>query len=458
MDRFDLIVLGAGPGGYVAAIRAAQLGQKVACIDENRQLGGTCLRVGCIPSKALLESSERYAEARHDLKKHGVLVEEVKLDLAAMLKRKTEIVSSLTGGIDGLLKKHKITRILGRGKLVGEGRIAIAGEKSSEISSTHIVLALGSRPAAIPSLSIDGEFICGSDQALSWPSVPKKLVVVGAGYIGLELGSVWSRLGSEVTVVEALDRILPGMDGEIADLAKSIFEKQGVIFRLGSKVEGADKAKGRLKLAGGESIECERVLVAVGRRANTADAGLETAGVALDPQGRVLVNESFATSAPGVFAIGDCIAGPMLAHKASEEGVACVERIVTGFGHVNYDAIPGVVYTHPEIASVGKTEQDLQQSQTEYRVGKFAFRANGRARALGQTDGLVKMLADKTTDRLLGVHILGPRAGDLIAEAAVAIDFGASSEDLARSCHAHPTLAEALHEAALDVDGRVLHS
>jgi dihydrolipoamide dehydrogenase len=459
MEPFDLLVVGGGPGGYVAAIRGAQLGLKVACIDEHRQLGGTCLRVGCIPSKALLESSERYAEARFDLKKHGVVVGSVDLDLATMLKRKSEIVASLTGGIDGLLKKHKITRLLGRGRLLGEGRVRISnGEKENEIAARHIVLALGSRPAAISGLDVDQEFICGSDDALSWPAVPRRLVVVGAGYIGLELGSVWSRLGSEVTVVEALDRILPGMDREIADAAKAIFERQGLKFRLSSKVESASKATGELKLSGGETIACDRLLVAIGRRPNTADAGLDAAGVSLDPQGRVTVDEHFRTSAKGVYAIGDCIAGPMLAHKASEEGVACVEQIVTGYGHVNYDAIPGVVYTHPEIASVGKTEQDLQRSQTEYRVGKFAFRANGRARALGQTDGFVKMLAHRQTDRLLGVHILGPRAGDLIAEAAVAIDFGASSEDLARSCHAHPTLAEALHEAALDVDGRMLHS
>ena len=460
MERFDLIVLGGGPGGYVAAIRAAQLGLKTACIDENRQFGGTCLRVGCIPSKALLESSEKYDEARRELKKHGVLVEKVSLDLATMLKRKNEIVASLTGGVDGLLKKNKVTRISGRGRLEGNGKLRVtSGETQSELEAAHIVLALGSRPLAIPGLALDGKFVCGSDHALDWSEAPKKLVVVGAGYIGLELGSVWSRLGSQVTVVEALDRILPGMDRELADLAKTIFEKQGLQFRLGAKLQSA--ANGEVVVAIGdkqETIACDRVLVAVGRSPNTGDAGLEAAGVALDPRGRVIVDERYATSAAGVYAVGDCIAGPMLAHKASEEGVACVELIVTGYGHVNYDAIPGVVYTHPEIASVGKTEQELKDSQIDYRAGRFAFRANGRARALGQTDGLVKILAHRETDRILGVHILGPRAGDLIAEAVAAMEFGASSEDLARTCHAHVTLAEALHEAALDVDGRMLTS
>lgn len=461
MEKYDLIVVGAGPGGYVAAIRAAQLGLKTACIDENRQLGGVCLRVGCIPSKALLESTERFAEARHELKKYGVIVGEVSADVAAMQKRKADIVASLTGGIEGLLKKHKIDRVLGRGRLSGAGQVTVATDGAERtLQASHILLALGSRPADLPGVDADGHFVCRSDDALSWSVVPRRLAVVGAGYIGLELGSVWARLGSEVTVIEALDYILPGMDREIAALAKTVLEKQGLSFRLGCKVQSATASgdQGEIKLSSGDRIACDKVLVAVGRRANTAGAGLESAGVTLDPQGRITVDRNYATTANGVYAIGDCIAGPMLAHKASDEGIACVERIVTGYGHVNYDAIPGVVYTQPEIASVGKTEQDLQNAQAEYRVGRFSFRANGRARALGQTEGLVKMLADRHTDRILGVHILGPRAGDLIAEAATAIEFGASSEDIARASHAHPTLSEALREAALDVDRRVLHS
>lgn len=460
MSTFDLVVIGAGPGGYAAAIRAAQLGMSVACIEKEEALGGTCLRVGCIPSKALLESSEHLVVAQSELKSHGVKVSGVELDLGQMLKRKDGVVRALTGGIAQLFKKNKITRFQGQASLQGGGKLTIQnGDETSELTAKHILIATGSQSAPLKGVEVDHDRIGTSTEALSYPQVPGHLVVIGAGYIGLELGSVWKRLGAKVTVLEYLDRILPGMDSELASEAQKIFAKQGLELKLGTKVTGA-RVEGDgciVECEGQEPIHCDRVLLAVGRVPNTQELNLEAAGVKTDARGRIEVDEHFATSAANVYAIGDCIAGPMLAHKAHEEGVACVEFLATGYGHVNYDTIPGVVYTHPEIATVGKSEEQLKEAGTQYRKGVFPFIANGRARALNSTEGRVKILADATTDRILGVHIIGARAGDLIAEAVAAMEYGASAEDLARTCHAHPTLSEALHEAALAVDNRPIH-
>jgi len=462
----DLLVIGSGPGGYVAAIRAAQLGLNTACVESEPALGGTCLRVGCIPSKAMLESSERFHEAAHAMAPHGVQVGSVSLDLPTMLKRKDEIVRGLTGGVDLLFKKNKVTRYAGRGRIVGPGRVVVesaegaGGAPAAEIAAKHILIATGSRSADLPGVKPDGDRIGTSTEALAYAEVPKHLVVIGAGYIGLEMGSVWLRLGAKVTVLEYLDRILPGMDAEIAGEALRLLKRQGMEFRLGAKVTGAKTAKGRVVVSceGQDPIEADRVLLAVGRVPNTEGLGLASVGIEPDARGRIPVDDRFQTSAPGIYAIGDVIGGAMLAHKASEEGVACVERIVTGYGHVNYDAIPGVVYTQPEIASVGRTEEELTTAGVAHRKGVFFFRGIGRSRALGQIDGRVKILADASTDRILGVHIIGARAGDLIAEAVAAIEFGASAEDIARISHAHPTLAEAVKEAALAVDGRPIHA
>ncbi|HEX8237710.1 MAG TPA: dihydrolipoyl dehydrogenase [Abditibacteriaceae bacterium] len=459
MNQHDLVVIGGGPGGYPAAIRAAQLGLNVGLVEREAQLGGTCVRVGCIPSKALLESSERLLETQHDLKAHGILVGDVTFDLAAMLKRKDAVVRANTTGLDYLIKKNKITRYKGTGRITAPNRVLVEGEQSAELEAKNIVIATGSKTAQLRGVEIDGNVIGTSTDALSYPQVPQHLVVIGAGYIGLELGSVWKRLGAKVTVLEYLPRILPGMDKEIADEAFKILQKQGLEFRLGAKVLSA-RAQGNeavVEVEGAEPLRADRVLLSVGRVPNTDGLGLESVGVQLDERGRVAVDESFATNVPGIYAIGDVIAGPMLAHKASEEGAACVEKLVTGYAHVNYDTIPGIMYTEPEVATVGKSEEQLQEAGIEYRKGVFPFRANGRARAIGHTEGRVKILADAKTDRVLGVHIIGPRAGDLIAEAVAAIEFGASSEDIARTCHAHPTLSEALHEAALAVDGRTIH-
>jgi dihydrolipoamide dehydrogenase len=457
--QHDLLVIGAGPGGYVAAIRAAQLGLNTACIDAEAALGGTCLRVGCIPSKALLESSERYHEASHALGDYGVKVSGVELDLERMLKRKDGIVAGLTQGVAGLFKKNKVARYHGHGKIVAPGRVVVTGPDACEIDAKHVIIATGSKVAQLRGVELDGDRIGGSTEALSYPEVPKHLVVIGAGYIGLELGSVWRRLGAKVTVLEYLERILPGMDAEMAREAERIFEKQGIEFKLGARVTSA-KVEGEevvVGIEGQDSVRCDRVLVAVGRTPNTDDLGLASVGIELDPRGRIPIDDHFRTYVPGFYAIGDVVRGPMLAHKAEEEGVACVEGIVTGFGHVNYDAIPGIVYTHPEIASVGKTEEELNAANVPFKKGTFPFAANGRARALGSTEGRVKILAHAQTDRILGVHVIGPRAGDLIAEAAVAIEFSASAEDIARSSHAHPTLAEAMKEAAMAVDRRAIH-
>ncbi|MEL7496032.1 MAG: dihydrolipoyl dehydrogenase [Planctomycetota bacterium] len=457
-QNFDLVVVGGGPGGYVAAIRAAQLGLSTAVIDENPQFGGTCLRVGCIPSKALLESSHLLVEARDHMLEHGISATKLTVDLAAMMKRKSKIVDTLTGGINMLLKRNKVTSFVGRGSLMGGGQVAVS--TGDTLTAKHIIIATGSVPMQLPGIEFDNDYIGDSTTALSYSNVPKRLVVIGGGYIGLELGSVWSRLGSEVTILEGTPQVLPGLDAEIARLAKRTFEKQGLKFQTEMWVESAKRENNVcvVRCKGAEPIECDRVLVAAGRSPNTQNVGLDAAGVKTDRRGFIEVDEHLLTSAANVFAIGDCVGGAMLAHKASEEGVAVVERIVNGAGHVNYDAIPAIVYTHPEIAMVGKTEEQLKEAGVNYRKGACPFGANGRARALGEVDGKIKVLADATTDRILGVHAIGARAGDLIAEAAIAMNFGASSEDLARCCHAHPTLSEIMQEAALAVDGRAIHT
>lgn len=460
MSQHDLVVIGGGPGGYVAAIRAAQLGLNVACIEKEPVLGGTCLRIGCIPSKALLESSHHYLEATKTLKAHGIKVAGVEFDLSTMMKRKESVVRGLTGGINSLFKKNNVTRYQGHGRIAGPGRVVVESESGmEEIQAGKILIATGSKSAPLRGVEVDGDRIGTSTEALSYSSVPGHLVVIGAGAIGLELGSVWRRLGAQVTVLEYLDRILPGMDLELAGEAQKMLEKQGLVFRLGSRVTSA-KVVGEecvVECDGAEPVRCDRVLLAVGRMPNTENLGLEAVGIEKDQRGRIPVNDNFATSAAGVYAIGDVIRGAMLAHKAEEEGMACVEMMVSGHGHVDYNSIPGVVYTHPEIASVGKTEEDLIKEGTPYRKGVFPFIANGRARSMAETDGKVKMLAHAETDKILGVHIMGPHAGDLIAEAAVAIALGITSQALAQASHAHPTLSECLKEAALAVDGRAIH-
>ena len=457
-NNFDLVVLGGGPGGYVAAIRGAQLGLKSAVIDENQKFGGTCLRVGCIPSKALLESSHLLVEARDHMVEHGISATKLTVDLSAMMRRKSSVVDTLTGGISQLLKKNKVTAIVGRGKLVGSNQIEVAGGET--VTAKNIIIATGSVPMALPGIELDGDRVGDSTAALSYTSVPKRLVVVGGGYIGLELGSVWSRLGSEAIVLEAMDKVLGGLDQEIARAAQRTFEKQGLQFRTNMWVESVvrDGDRCKVNIKGTDSIDCDRVLVAAGRTPNTGSIGLKEAGVETDQRGFIVTNADLQTSVPGVYAIGDCIGGAMLAHKASEEGIATVEHIVNGVGHVNYDTIPAIVYTHPEIASVGRTEEQLKADDIKYKKGSCPFGANGRARAMGGAEGKVKILADATTDRILGVHAIGPRAGDLIAEAAIAMNFGASSEDLARCCHAHPTLSEIMQEAALAVSKRAIHT
>ncbi|MFW7268342.1 dihydrolipoyl dehydrogenase [Gluconacetobacter sp. Hr-1-5] len=458
---YDVIVIGAGPGGYVCAIRAAQLGFKVACVEKRATLGGTCLNVGCIPSKALLQSSENFHAAGHDYAGHGIVIDSVKLDLKRMMARKSEVVEANVKGVEFLFKKNKVTWLKGFGKLEGTGRITVDGKP---VTAKHIVIASGSDSAGLPGVDVDEKVVVTSTGALELSAVPKKMVVIGGGVIGLELGSVWHRLGAEVTVVEYLDRLVPGTDGEIAKQFQRILAKQGLQFKLGHKVTKAEKTGKGVTLtvepaAGGaaETLDADIVLLAIGRTAASKGMGLEEAGVALDKRGRVVTDAHYATSVPGVYAIGDVIAGPMLAHKAEDEGVAIAEILAGQAGHVNYDAIPGVVYTWPEVATVGRTEEDLKGAGVTYKTGKFPFTANGRARAMGMTDGFVKVLADATTDKVLGVHIIGPGAGELIAEATLAMEFGASSEDIARTCHAHPTLSEAVKEAALDVEKRAIH-
>lgn len=457
----DLVVIGGGPGGYVAAIRAAQLGMNVACVDENPVFGGTCLRVGCIPSKALLESSHQFHAAKHDLASHGIKASGIELDLAAMLARKDKIVSQLTSGIAMLFKRKKVHGYNGRGKLIGTDQVEVTtSEGRQTLKAKHILLATGSRPASMRGVETDGEFIGDSTMALSFKQVPKHLVVIGGGYIGLELGSVWARLGSKVTVLEAMDRILPGLDQELGQVAHRTFERQGIQFKTGAWVESAKRVGDRcvVQCKGSEPIDCDRVLLSAGRVPCSDNIGLESVGIITNARGFVPVDGHFETAVKGVYAIGDLIGGAMLAHKASEEGIVCVENIAGIKSHVNYNAIPAVVYTNPEIASVGKTEEQLKEAGVAYNKGICPYGASGRALALGDTSGRVKLLADAKTDRLVGVHIIGTHAGDLIAEAVAAIEFGASSEDLARTCHAHPTLSELLHEAALAVDKRAIHT
>jgi dihydrolipoamide dehydrogenase len=463
---FDLVVIGAGPGGYVAAIRAAQLGLNVACIDKRKSLGGTCLNIGCIPSKALLQSSEHYSHAQHGLAAHGVKVGKVSYDLKAMMAHKDKVVADNTKGIEFLFKKNKVTSVHGTARIKSDTEVEVTAENgdTQTLRTGSILIATGSDSAPLPGLEIDEEQIVTSTGALTLESVPKHLVVVGAGYIGLEMGSVWARLGAEVTVIEYLDRITPGMDGEVAKAFQKILEKQGMTFRLGTKVTGAETLKTKVKLsvepaAGGDSetIDCDTVLVSIGRRPHTEKLGLEDVGVKTNERGFIEIDQDYQTSVEGIYAIGDCVPGPMLAHKAEDEGVAAAEIIAGESGHVNYDVIPGIVYTWPEVASVGRTEEQLKEDGVEYKVGKFPFSANGRARAANETDGFVKLLADAKTDRVLGAHILGPDAGTLIHEIVVGMEFGASAEDIARTCHGHPTLSEAVKEAALATDGRTIH-
>lgn len=468
MPNHDLIIIGGGPGGYVCAIRAAQLGLNVAIVEVEDRLGGTCARVGCIPSKAMLESSHKLSELQHGLTEHGIKLGKVELDLPAMLKRKEEVVKTLTGGVEMLMKKNKITRYLGLGSFTSHANNVVKvtvtptdkKEKATTLEAPRVIIATGSKPAMLRSIEVDGKNVGTSTEALAYEKVPGHLVVIGGGYIGMELGSVWLRLGAKVTVVEYLDRIFPGLDSELAADAHKLFTKQGFNFVLGAKVTGAKSTKDGavVEIESKDSIKCDKVLVAVGRAPNTQGLNLEAVGLKADERGKVPVNDHFETTVPGIYAIGDVIRGPMLAHKAEHEGMAVAEHIVTGYGHVNYDAIPAVVYTHPELAGVGKIEDDLKKDNIPYKKGIFHFRANGRARTLGETDGKVKILAHAETDRVLGVHILGNRAGDLIAEAAVAMEFGASSEDIARASHAHPTLSEAVKEAALAVAGRTISS
>ncbi|MBE9606617.1 dihydrolipoyl dehydrogenase [Acetobacteraceae bacterium H6797] len=461
-ESFDLIVIGAGPGGYVCAIRAAQLGMKVACVEKRATLGGTCLNIGCIPSKALLQSSENYEELVHKFADHGITAEGVKFDLARMQARKGEVVGANVKGVEFLFKKNKVTWLKGHGKIVSAGKVEVEGQV---YETKNIVIASGSESVPLKGVEVDEKQIVTSTGALELEKVPGHLVVIGGGVIGLELGSVWRRLGAEVTVIEFLDRITPGIDGETGKMFERVLTKQGFKFKLKTKVTGAEKTEKGVTLtvepaAGGtpEKIEADVVLLAIGRRPYVEGLGLDAAGVALDEKGRIKTGHSFETNVLGIYAIGDVITGPMLAHKAEEEGVAVAEILAGQHGHVNYFAIPGVVYTWPEVATVGFSEEEVKAAGVEYKAGKFPFTANGRARAMGDTDGFVKIIADKKTDKILGAAIIGPDAGTMIAELALAIEFGASAEDVARTSHAHPSLNEAVKEAALLVaNGAALH-
>lgn len=464
--EYDLVVIGGGPGGYVAAIRAAQLGMKVACVEKRTALGGTCLNVGCIPSKVLLNSSEKFEEAQHGLADHGIAVSGVKLDLKKMMARKDKVVADLTGGIAFLFKKNKIDHIVGTGSIEGPGAVKVTPEKGKArtITTEDILIATGSESTPLAGVDVDEKKIVTSTGALELDKVPGHLVVIGAGVIGLEMASVWGRLGAKVTCIEFLDRITPGMDGEIARHFRRILQKQGMTFKLGTKVTGATTGRAGVTLTmepakGGdaETIKCDIVLLSIGRRPYTEGLGLEAAGVETDERGVIRIDDLFKTTAAGIYAIGDCVRGPMLAHKAEDEGMVCAEIIAGQSGHINYDAIPSVVYTWPEVASVGKTEEMLKDAGVEYRIGKFPFTANSRARANDLTDGFVKILADAKTDAVLGAHIIGADAGNLIHEIVLAMEFGGSAEDIARTCHAHPTLNEAVKEAALAVDKRPIH-
>lgn len=461
---FDVVIVGGGPGGYVAALRAAQLGFKVACVEKDKRLGGTCLNVGCIPSKALLDSSEHYAHVKHKLGRHGIVVKDVGLDLLTMMKRKDQVVSGLTSGIAGLFKKAKIQHVFGHGRLISATEIEVkSAEATQKITAGKIILATGSVPGSLPTAPFDGRRVVSSTEALAFPEVPGRLIVIGGGAIGLEMGSVWARLGAKVTVVEFMDRIVPSADKQMGAELLKLLTRQGIEFKLSTKVTQA-KAEGNkvyveMEDAAGkkERAEADYVLVAVGRKPFSDGLGLKELGIAQDKQGRVEVDGHFETNVKGVYAIGDLIRGPMLAHKAEDEGVAVAEILAGQHGHVNYDAIPSVVYTWPELATVGWGEEDCKAKDVAYKVGTFPFIANGRAKAMDEVEGLVKVIADAKTDRLLGVHIVGPRASDMIAEAVLVMEFGGSAEDIARSSHAHPTLAEVLKEAALAVGKRQLH-
>jgi dihydrolipoamide dehydrogenase len=466
MASYDLVVIGTGPGGYVCAIRAAQLGMKVAVVEKNSTLGGTCLNIGCMPSKALLYSSELFEEAGHSFAKMGIKVSAPTLDLPALMNFKQQGIDGNVKGVEFLMKKNKIDVVMGTGRVLGTGKVEVSGAdgKAQTLETKNIVIATGSDVAKLKGIEIDEKRIVSSTGALSLDKVPEKMIVVGAGVIGLELGSVWRRLGAEVTVVEFLDRILPGMDGEVAKQFQRMLEKQGMTFKLGAKVTGVDTSGKKLKAqiepaAGGaaESIEADVILVAIGRVAYTEALGLKEAGVELDERGRVKIDHHFSSNVKGIYAIGDVVAGPMLAHKAEDEGVACAEILAGQAGHVNYDVIPGVVYTTPEVAAVGKTEEELKAAGIAYNVGKFPFTANGRSKVNQTTDGFVKILADAKTDRVLGVHMIGREVGEMIHEACVLMEFGGSAEDLARTCHAHPTRSEAVKEAAFAVAKRAIH-
>ena len=465
-ESFDLVVIGGGPGGYVAAIKAAQLGMKVACVEKRGSLGGTCLNVGCIPSKALLHSSHLYHEAKSGLDKHGIKVTGVELDLDAMMDNKDEVVETLTKGIEGLFKKNKVAYVVGHGAIDGPGKVKVTLQDGGErmLEAKSIVIATGSESTPLPGVEVDEERIVSSTGALELEAVPEHLVVIGGGYIGLEMGAVWHRLGSKVTVVEFLDRITPGMDGEVSKQFQRILTKQGIAFKLGTKVTGVETKGKQLGVTvepakGGkaETIGCDVVLVAIGRRPYTEGLGLESVGITPDKRGMIEIDDHFRTSAEGIYAIGDVVRGAMLAHKAEEEGVAIAEMLAGQRPHIDYDKIPGVVYTEPEVAAIGKTEEQLKEAGITYKAGKFPFMANSRGRSTGQTDGFVKLLADAETDEILGAHIIGADAGTMIGEIAVAMEFGASAEDLARTSHAHPTLEEAIKEAALAVFAKPIH-
>ena len=464
-EKFQAVVIGGGPGGYVCAIRLAQLGLKTACVESRGSLGGTCLNIGCIPSKSLLNLSEEYHKVKN-LSNKGIEVGEVKLNLSKMMKSKDKAVTVLTKGVEFLLKKNKVTYLKGHGSFQSKNEIKIKDDNNKEIviSADNIVIATGSVPVSLPGINFDEKIILSSTGALKIEQVPKKMVVVGGGYIGLEMGSVWSRLGAEVHVVEFLDHITPGMDKEISQEFMKILKKQGIKFHMQHKVEKIQKKnEGAVvstvdKDGNNKDFDCDVVLISVGRKPNTDGLNIEAAGIELDKKQRIKTDKNFKTNQNNIFAIGDVIAGPMLAHKAEDEGIAVAENIAGQSGHVNYDTIPGVVYTTPEVASIGKTEEQLKEKNIDYKIGKFSFMANSRAKAIDDAEGFVKILADAKTDKVLGAHLIGPHAGELIAEIGVAMEFGASSEDIARTCHAHPTFSEAVKEAALSVDKRAIHS
>ena len=465
MDEFDIIVIGGGPGGYVAAIRASQLGKKTACIESRGALGGTCLNIGCIPSKSLLHSSELFKKANSEFKSLGINTGNISIDISKMMQHKKKSVDTLTKGVEFLFKKNKVTYFKGHGSFLDTNSIEIKlndGTKKS-IKGKNIVVATGSSVLSLPNITIDEKVIVSSTGALSLPKIPKKLIVIGGGYIGLEMGSVWSRLGTQVEVIEYLDHITPGMDKEISDSFLKILKKQGLKFHLSTKVNSVKKnsngaiVEAMSKEGDIKKFDADVVLMSVGRKPNTNGLNLKKIGIELDDKGRIKTGKNFDTNIPNIFAIGDVISGPMLAHKAEEEGIAVAEYLAGKYGHVNYDVIPGVVYTSPEVAYVGKTEEELKLKKISYNVGKFPFLANSRAKINDEADGFVKILADKTTDKILGVHMIGPDVGNMIAEMALAMEFGASAEDVARTCHAHPTLTEAIKEAALAVDKRPIH-